>query len=154
MTGNSLTIYFESHSPGKPVSKEISLLLTESQLPVSDLSQSKIHFIVALAESNLIGCIGVEQHGKHGLLRSFAVRPQHRNAGVGGQLFQKMLAYCQQLGMENIHLLTTTAEKYFSLKGFLKASRDEAPLEIKNTTEFSAICPSSSSYMTFKLTWS
>jgi len=58
-----------------------------------------------------------------------------------------MLAYCQQLGIENVHMLTTTAEKYFSSKGFSKANRNEAPSEIKNTSEFSFVCPSASAYM-------
>jgi amino-acid N-acetyltransferase len=125
-------------------------LLSKSGLPVSDLENSKTEFIISMDNENLIGCIGIERYEKEGLLRSLAVDPGYRNTGIGAQLLQRLLAYCRQLGIENIHLLTTTAEKYFLSKGFIIAKRVEVPESIKRTLEFTSICPSSSVYMTLK----
>jgi amino-acid N-acetyltransferase len=130
--------------------ERIITLLSKNNLPVSDLVDSKAQFIISVNNENLTGCIAIEQYEKDGLLRSLAVHPDYRNLGIGTQLLQRLLAYCLQLGIEDVHLLTTTAEKYFLSKGFLRVSRDEAPESIKKTPEFSAICPSSSAYMTLK----
>ena len=127
--------------------EKIITLLKENDLPVSDLTHSKAEFIVSIENDKLIGCIGIEHYEKDGLLRSFAVDLKYRDKGIGAQLLQRLMAYCGQLGINNIHLLTTTAEKYFLSKGFANSNRDEAPKSIKDTTEFSSICPSSSAYM-------
>lgn len=129
---------------------KIVSLLSKNELPVSDLINSKTEFMVSVDNEHLVGCIGIEHYEKDGLLRSLAVDLKYRNKGIGSQLFQRLLAYCRQLDIDNIHLLTTTAEKYFLSKGFTKSNRDEAPKSIKSTTEFSSICPSSSTYMTLK----
>lgn len=129
---------------------KIISLLSKNELPVSDLINSKTEFIVSVDNEHLVGCIGIEHYEKDGLLRSLAVDLKYRNKGIGTQLLQRLLAYCRQLDIDNIHLLTTTAEKYFLSKGFVKSNRDEAPKSIITTTEFSSICPSSSTYMTLK----
>lgn len=130
--------------------KRLTSFLKENDLPTADLATSKPTFIVAMIKERLIGSIAVEHFKKEGLLRSLAVDTQYRNKGLGNQLFQKLLTFSAQLGIENLHLLTTTAEKYFLSKGFVLTNREEAPKAIKNTEEFSAICPASSAYMTLK----
>jgi|GEM_PF-1466424 len=49
------------------------------------------------------------------------------------------------------HLLTTTAENYFAKKRFTKSPRENAPNSIRQTTEFSVLCPSTSVYMTLDI---
>jgi quercetin dioxygenase-like cupin family protein len=56
----------------------------------------------------------------------------------------------RQYGINNLHLLTTTAEKFFASPGFSVVPRDEAPASMKATSEFSSICPSSSTYMVMR----
>ena len=141
---------FEYRLSNEQYKREIISLLMDNKLPVSDLNSSKTQFIISIENDNVIGCIGIEPYEKDGLLRSLAVHPDYRNLGIGTQLLQRLLAYCRQLGIENVHLLTTTAEKYFLSKGFLNANRDEAPESIKKTLEFSTICPSTSAYMILK----
>lgn len=128
----------------------ITALLLSCELPVSDLQTSNITFIISTDNENLIGCIGIEPYGHNGLLRSFAVDSNYRKNGIGGQLLDKILAFCKQTGISNLHLLTTTAEKYFEAKGFIATFRDKAPSAIKNSAEFSSICPSTSTYMNLK----
>jgi quercetin dioxygenase-like cupin family protein len=51
--------------------------------------------------------------------------------------------------VQNLHLLTVTAEKYFLSKGFIVTDRSLAPESIKCTSEFSTLCSSTSTYMTY-----
>ena len=128
--------------------EEIKNLLLEAELPVDDLSAGKITFVLALNESgNPIGCIGLEQYETDGLLRSLAVDSAYRGKGIGHQLLSRLLSLSGQSGVSNLHLLTTTAEKFFARAGFLNVIRDDAPASIKETVEFSSLCPASSTYM-------
>jgi len=123
-------------------------LLSSSQLPVSDIEEGKIDFIVASNESDeVIGCIGLERFEADALLRSFAVEQTWRNKKIGHQLFNRLLTMSRQQGVNDLHLLTTTAEKFFTSVGFSSLSRSEAPVSIKATAEFTSLCPSTSTYM-------
>ncbi len=126
-------------------------LLSDCKLPTQDIIQNKIDFTVATNDDNLVGCIGIEPYGKDALLRSFAVSDNFRNNGLGSDLLQLMVKACKEMGIEKIHLLTTTAEKYFVKYGFVKSDRASAPKSISETTEFSEICPSTSIYLTLNI---
>jgi len=125
-------------------------LLKNAGLPVADITRSKVKFIVALDHNRLVGVIGLEHYGTDGLLRSMATDIVNRNKGIGSQLLHRLICYGRELGINDLHLLTTTAEKYFLSKGFVTSKRECAPDVIRNTEEFSAICPSSSAYLTMK----
>lgn len=128
----------------------INNLLKKSSLPFSDLAESNIEFITAREGYNLIGCIGIESFGKDGLLRSFAVEERYRNKGYGKELYNRLLSFAVQKGIKTLHLLTNTAEHYFKKAGFIIEKRDNAPSKILQTTEFSSLCPSTSTYMVLK----
>ena len=127
---------------------EIQNLLKQNKLPFEDIETSKVVFIVAVADNQLIGSIGIEEKEGDGLLRSFAVTEEYKNKGVGTKLFNELIKYTISKGIYTLHILTTSAENYFSKKGFKKVDRKMAPLKIQQTTEFSTLCPSSSIYMT------
>ncbi len=126
-------------------------LLSAADLPVDDLDEGKVIFVVAMNEKNeIIGCIGVEKLGEEGLLRSMAVDIAYRGKGIAHELLRRLLSFSCQSGIHTIHLLTTTAEKFFDRAGFLLVSRSEAPDSIKTTSEFSSLCPASSAYMVMR----
>jgi amino-acid N-acetyltransferase len=129
--------------------ENIISLLKENELPIVDIDLIKIKFILAETGDKLVGCIGIEPYEKEGLLRSLAVNVKYRNSGIGNNLLQYLISYSKQMGINNLHLLTTTAESYFLSKNFVKSDRETAPDSIKNTIEFSSLCPSSSSHMVF-----
>ncbi|MCI0517368.1 MAG: hypothetical protein L0Y45_06000 [Woeseiaceae bacterium] len=54
-------------------------------------------------------------------------------------------------GVRQLWLLTTGAEHYFEKLGFLAASRALAPPEIRQTTEFTSLCPDSAVLMSKSL---
>ena len=131
---------------------QIISLLSGSGLPISDIATSRIDFIIATnSENTIIGCIGVEQFDSHALLRSFAVNKEYRNLQIGTGLYNRLLSYSAQSGILELHLLTTTAERYFASKGFISSKRENVPDSIKTTTEFTSICPSSSAYMSLRI---
>jgi hypothetical protein len=45
---------------------KIISLLNKNELPVPDLGNSKIQFIVSVDNENIIGCIGIEHYEKEG----------------------------------------------------------------------------------------
>lgn len=120
-------------------------LLSENRLPISDFQDSEIVFTVYRRGDKIAGIIGEEIFGNDILIRSFAVEDSFKNKGIGKKLLEAVLT-------ENAtyHLLTTTAAPYFERYGFKYAERSDAPESIRNTREFSGICPSSSAYMILK----
>jgi amino-acid N-acetyltransferase len=130
--------------------KAVQSLLKENNLPFEDLEYSKVTLFVAVLNGQIIGCIGIEIKGEDGLLRSFAVTDKYKNQGIGNELLNRLINYSKSENIKKLHLLTTTADKYFCKKGFVKSDRINAPESIQTTTEFSTLCPSSSIYMTFE----
>ena len=128
--------------------EDVQSLLKAHHLPFEDLTTSRVEFIRHYASNNqLIGCIGLEVYDEYGLLRSFAVHQAYHHQGTGGKLLRELFVKSEKLGIKQLHLLTTTADRYFLRFGFDVADRQNAPSVITHTTEFSELCPSSSVYM-------
>ena len=126
----------------------VKILLGESSLPTSDVSgNEKIRFFGTYHHDSLLACIGVEVYGDTALLRSLAVASGWRNGGLGRRLVEYLESMCQQNGVQEIFLLTETAEHYFDQLGYTCTPRAHAPFDIKNTTQFSTLCPCSSRLM-------
>ncbi len=137
-----------SYTPATETDLEaIYQLLEMNNLPHSDLKESPITFFVARNHSKVLGCIGLEQYGAHGLLRSFAVDPEQQNKGIGKELYKNLLTYAVSNQIRTIHLLTNTAREYFGRIGYRLADRNLAPQQIAASAEFAGLCPASSTYM-------
>lgn len=128
----------EDHDP-------IRALLIESELPVEDvLGTAQIRFlIVEDSGARLVGCVGFEVHGREGILRSFAVRPNLRSQGVGGTLLEAVQKTAALAGIERLWLLTTTATTFFQQHGFEVADRTTASESVRQSCQFANICPPS-----------
>ena len=126
-------------------------LLKTNKLPYEDIISSKVDFITSQPDGNLAGCIGIEKYGEDGLLRSFAVDDKYKNKGIGKDLLNELISKSKSEGIKKLHLLTTTADKYFAKKGFRNSERSNAPKAILNSKEFSEICPSNSVYMIMEI---
>ncbi|MCI0615275.1 arsenic resistance N-acetyltransferase ArsN2 [bacterium] len=127
--------------------EEIRDLLKSANLPFEDVENGIGHFVLARNEQRLIGCVGLQICRDDALLRSLAVSDQERNRGLGKALVQEILEYASRLNLQNIYLLTTTAENFFRKHGFVNANRTEAPDAIRMTSEFSSLCPSTAVFM-------
>lgn len=131
-----------------PSLEEVQLLLQQSNLPTSDLSDLNLDHFYAYGESgNVQGVIGLEVYGSDALLRSFAVSSNAQGKGCGAALLSQLEQHAIELGIKHLYLLTNTAEQYFLKKGFEKIARELAPDSIKLTAEFSDLCPASAVLM-------
>ncbi len=131
--------------------KAIKELLSEANLPYNDIKTGKQDFILACEDNRIIGVAGIEIYNDLALLRSFAMRPAYRGKGLGSQLYRKINEYAISRNVKELYLLTTTAEKFFKMLGFMVISRDRIPKDIRNSEEFSSICPASAICMTKKI---
>ena len=122
---------------------EIEDLLRGSSLPVEGAGAHLEHFFVAREEGSLAGVIGLEQYGEEGLLRSLAVRESHRSKGIGNGLYLRLIDEARSLGIRRLVLLTTTAEGYFSARGFRKVPRSSITGALAGSAEFTGACPES-----------
>ncbi len=89
-------------------------LLEEMNLPAEGVTEHFADFLIARANERVVGCVGLEKYGSHGLLRSLAVAPDFRGQALGLQLTTQLLAYAQANAIYTIALLTTTAADFFT----------------------------------------
>lgn len=127
---------------------QVRALLEECHLPIADVNARSLdEFVVAEAGGPIVGVAGVERHGSYGLLRSVAASEAMRGKGIGRSVVESAISYARARGVSDIYLLTTTADGYFPALGFVKVDRDTAPAEIKSSSEFTDLCPSSAVLM-------
>ncbi len=116
-------------------------LLILVKLPIEGVSNQLENFFISVIDDTLIGCVGLEIYGESGLIRSLAVHPSHQRKGVGKLLIQSILKYAKDKDINQLYLLTTTANDYFIKHGFTIIKRDEVNSEIKESVEFKSVCP-------------
>nr|WP_067054258.1 arsenic resistance N-acetyltransferase ArsN2 [Mucilaginibacter sp. L294] len=131
----------------QPYRTQIVELLATEKLPVTDLPETLDNFIVAIQNGRVIGVGGVEVYGNYGLLRSLAVHSEHRGAGIAGKLLSRLDSISKQKGLSELYLLTETAPAYFKHKNYNPITREEVPVEVQQSSEFSHVCPMSAIVM-------
>lgn len=123
-------------------------LLAGNGLPVSDLTDLLASdCLVASVEGRVAGAVGLQIFGRYALLRSLVVADDQRGHGLGGELVERIESLARERGVEQLFLLTTTAETFFTRRGYTSADRLAASEAIRNTQEFSSLCPASSAFM-------
>ncbi|HJV77635.1 MAG TPA: arsenic resistance N-acetyltransferase ArsN2 [Paludibacter sp.] len=130
---------------------EIVNLLAECKLPYLDIVPGKQNFVLTEINHKIIGCAGLEIYNGNGLFRSLAVKPSHQNMKIGRDLLDKIITLSTENNIKQLYLLTTTADLYFKKHGWKVIERSEVPDDIRATTEFSSICPSTAICMMYKL---
>jgi amino-acid N-acetyltransferase len=121
--------------------KAIKSLLDSASLPSSDIEKHLSNFFVLKNEGDIIGTIGMELYGDTALLRSLAVKKDYQNKGYGQRLYQTLISKVKKMDVMNIYLLTETAVGFFSKEGFQEIRRELVPPAIKQTYEYSTLCP-------------
>jgi len=122
-------------------------LLSKHKLPIEDINKELSHFFIVKPHELPVGVIGMEKYGEFGLLRSMVTDPAFRNNGIASALVAALINYGKSLGLKELYLLTETAEDYFAKRGFQKINRDQVPATIKQSSEFSHLCPSTAVVM-------
>jgi amino-acid N-acetyltransferase len=122
---------------------QISELLQVADLPLDGAQAHLNGFLLAFQGQTLAGCVALERYGKSALLRSVATNKDFRGIGLGQDLVRKMLEVARGEGVQDIVLLTTTADKFFPRFGFTTIRRETAPDAVKESVEFQGACPDS-----------
>ena len=123
-------------------------LLGSVALPSSDLTKQHLeHFLYCGPADRLTGLVGLEIYGSDALLRSLAVSPHARSAGLGSALLSRAEAYARTQNLREIYLLTTTAQTFFEARGYHLIPRESCPAAIRGSCEFASLCPTSSALL-------
>ena len=131
---------------------EVARLLESAALPTCDLTDEHMKdFFYAGPAAAPVGIVGVQLYGADALLRSLVVDASHRARGLGQRLVEHAERHARRRGAATVYLLTTTAESFFSSRGYVVTPRDHAPPAIRSTTEFAGLCPASSAFMSKRL---
>ncbi len=101
----------------------IRALLAASSLPIADLAATPIRFWVARHGERVIGTVGLERYGAAGLLTLAA-------------------------GVKLLVVLTQTAQPIFARWGYAAVDRAYVPEDVKQSAEFTALCPASAVCLT------
>ena len=130
---------------------KINELLSKNALGSDDIKAHLEYFFVATQSDSIIGVAGLEVIGKYGLLRSVAVDERFRGCGIAASLCSTLEERAVQRGIRRLYLLTESADQYFLTRGYTVVSRDNVPLAIRKTRQFSILCPDSATLMERRL---
>jgi arsenate reductase len=122
-------------------------LLRRSQLPTDGLAGHFSSALVARREGLVVGSAALEIRSDGALLRSVAVDPDVRGAGVGKRLCVAAIELGATHGVTALYLLTTTAERFFRRVGFVRITRTEVPPGVRGSVEFTSVCCASAAVM-------
>lgn len=126
----------------------IRKLLEESGLPTDDLNTLDLSlFVAANRESRVDAVGGIEQFGQIALIRSIATSMHLRGQGIGKQIVRALESLAASQDIETLYLLTESAEAYFETLGYTKLQRSNVPQAIRESRQYSSICPESATVM-------
>lgn len=131
--------------------KNIVELLGEYNLPTQDVGVSDIRFYVSKEGEELIACLGIEMFEDNALLRSVAIKRRNAHQGLGTELIKFILTESRELNIQALFLLTETAAPFFEKIGFFVVERNDVPLSIQSSTEFTELCAESATCMKISL---
>ena len=128
------------------------MLVAESLPEQGVASGAGARFLVArTADGRVLGGIGLEGGCPAALLRSLVVDRAHRGAGIGEALVAAIEDVARVDGVETLYLLTLDAAGFFSKLGYGHADRSRVPRALRQTDEFSTLCPASADCMAKRL---
>jgi N-acetylglutamate synthase-like GNAT family acetyltransferase len=125
----------------------VEKLLKTNDMPVDGVKENFASFVVAEHGGRIVGAIGLELYDSVALLRSAVVARDDRGTGVGHRLVERILESAERTGVDEIYLLTTTAEDYFPRFGFVHTTRAAVPAAVKVSAEFRGACPDTAAVM-------
>ena len=147
MTGDNVVISPMDDADLIPVLR----LLAQSGLPDAGFANHLATALVARKDQRVIGSVALELYAQSALLRSLAVSDSFQRQGLGQQLIQAALALARSHHVEQVYLLTETAEVFFSRFGFQPVDRAIVDPAVQQSVEFTSACPASAVAMMLKI---
>ncbi|MCS6805880.1 MAG: GNAT family N-acetyltransferase [Acidobacteriota bacterium] len=145
--GHNVAIEVASASDLAPIQS----LLEQVGLPSAEVQLHIRLFLVARADEQVIGCIGMEQYGESCLLRSLAVHPDYRGRGLGRMLIERIIARARERGAREAVILTNTVAPLAAKFGFQTVPRESVASPVADSWEFRANCCRSAVCMRLRL---
>jgi amino-acid N-acetyltransferase len=130
----------------------IRALLESAGLPTDDLLAADPQFIVACDDDRVIATGALQSFGSSALLRSLAVAPDLRGAGLGRTIVRDLERLARAARIEQLFLLTQTAQRFFEHQGYRVIDRQAVPKDVQSSAEFRSLCPASAICMAKELT--
>jgi 4-nitrophenyl phosphatase len=125
----------------------IATMLHHGGLPAGAARERLGRTVVAETDRKPIATASWEQFDGTGLLRSVAVQPEVRRAGAGTVVVAATLKRMFEDGVQDVYLVTESAERFFAACGFKTLDRDELPDTIKKHPQLVRECPASAPAM-------
>lgn len=117
----------------------IEALLTAAGLTAVAVAASLDRFLVA-DKDGVAGVIGSEYCDGAALLRSLAVAPAFRKAGLAAALLDEAIARARAAGGAAVYLFTHTAADYFTRRGFAAVERTAVPAALFSSPAVTTCC--------------
>lgn len=126
--------------------QEVIDLLQQQKLPVTDIKEDTILYLL-LDGDKVTGTVGLDIFDDCALLRSLSVVADARGKGYGNILNEQIERFAKESGINCMYLITNTAKDFFERQGYCVIDRATAPDAIKQTDQFTGLCPSSAAVM-------
>lgn len=130
---------------------DVLALLAGHSLPLEGAAEHLDTMLVARKDATVVGVAALERYPDGDLLRSLAVAVAVQGSGVGRMLTTAALHMAAAAGVQDVFLLTTTAERYFPKFGFERIARGDVPVSVQASVEFGSACPASAVVMRKRL---
>ncbi|MEM7589137.1 MAG: arsenic resistance N-acetyltransferase ArsN2 [Myxococcota bacterium] len=123
--------------------------LGKNDLPFDDICGKTQHLYFVKERDKQIGIVGLEVFEEYGLVRSLVVDASVRNRGYGRNTIESVIQLAKLKKLKALYLLTTTAEEFFRKLQFKPISREDVPHIVKQSEEFTRLCPMTAVCMRF-----
>ena len=125
---------------------KVGSYLKSHNLPTEDIKEPEVELYGFYEGNSLVGTGAIEHLQDCLLLRSVSVQSDKQGIGLGKQIVEYLEALATELGMKDLYLLTEIPG-YFQKLNYEAIERQNALDSIKNTNEFSILCPDSAILM-------
>jgi amino-acid N-acetyltransferase len=129
----------------------IERLLRSSGLPLDGAEAAFATGVAAHEGGEAVGVAAIEPYDGAAVLRSVAVREDHRGRGLGHELVAAAEDLARAHGASEVVLLTETAEPFFARLGYEVIDRGAVAADVAASIEFSTACPSTAVAMRRRL---
>jgi len=126
-------------------------LLAARSLPPLPRTLAGANVLVALAGGEVVGVVGLEVQGLHGIVSALAVADTDDPAAVARSLLYALVSRANEISLRTLFVLGEDADGWFAAAGFLPVSEDSVPLAIRTTRSFRAPRPATSRVLRFEL---
>lgn len=126
--------------------QEVFHILTQQKLPVTDIKEDTLLYLL-IDGDKITGTVGLDIFDDCALLRSVSVVEDARGKGYGKVLNEQIEKFAKESGISCMYLITHTAKDFFDKQGYCVIDRATAPGPIKQTDQFTGLCPSSAVVM-------